>query len=140
MSHFERWLDVTRHNAAIPGLVHLYMTCVAEATDPGHPGRPFYLARYSRITDQITAEIRRLQALGVTPSDADPERIARALIAGIEGLQIRWLHQPDFDMLDEFVFLLRQFSVIPDGMAESSAAAEPFSAAGEPERRAGRGH
>jgi AcrR family transcriptional regulator len=124
MSHFERWLDVTRHNAAIPGLVHLYMTCVAEATDPGHPGRPFYLARYKRITNQITTEIHRLQALGVTPQDAEPERIARALIAGIEGLQIRWLHQPDFDMFDEFVFLLRQFSVIPAEMALPATAIE----------------
>jgi hypothetical protein len=35
------------------------------------------------------------------------------LIAACEGLQIRWLHSPDFDMYDEFVFLLREFGLTP---------------------------
>ncbi len=113
LSHFAHWLKAISYNASIPGLVHLYMTCVAEATDTDHPGREFYRERYARLTRQITAEIRLQQRRGVTPLEADPERIARMLIAGIEGLQIRWLHEPDFDMTEEFLFLLRQFSIVP---------------------------
>ena len=50
---------------------------------------------------------------GDVPADADPERIARILLATIEGLQIRWLHEPDFDMVEEFLFTLRQFGISP---------------------------
>ena len=34
------------------------------------------------------------------------------LLAASEGMQIRWLHEPDFDMFEEFLFLLKQFSIV----------------------------
>jgi AcrR family transcriptional regulator len=112
MSHFADWLTAIRHNAVVPGLVHLYMTCVMEATDPEHPGRPFYRERYAILTRKIVGELLVQQRNGNVPADADPERIARMLLAASEGMQIRWLHEPDFDMFDEFLFLLRQFSIV----------------------------
>lgn len=112
-SYFGHWLDVTTHNASIPGIIHLYMTCVVEATDPDHPGRLYYRDRYERITKALVEEIAELQAQGQVPADLIPERVARLLLAGIEGLQIRWLHQQDFDMRAEFLSLMQALGVAP---------------------------
>lgn len=113
LSHFADWLRAIRHNMGIPGLVHLYMTAVVEATDPDHPHREFYANRYEGLTPEITEEIRVQQLTGAVDPQADPARIARILLATIEGLQIRWLHEPDFDMVQEFLFTLEQFHIRP---------------------------
>lgn len=118
-SYFGHWLDVTTHNASIPGIVHLYMTCVVEATDPDHPGRQFYRDRYERITTALVEEIAELQEQGRVSKDLVPERVARLLLAGIEGLQIRWLHQQDFDMREEFLSLMQVLGVAPS-MADTA--------------------
>jgi len=124
LTHFADWLKAIRHNQQIPGLVHLYMTCVVEATDPDHPHRDFYRQRYHSLTPEIVEEIRNQQRRGSVAATADPERIARILLATIEGLQIRWLHEPDFDMFDEFLYTLRTFGIVPpdEELAEIDAA------------------
>jgi AcrR family transcriptional regulator len=111
VSHFAAWLKSISHNAVVPGLFHLYTTCVVEATDADHPGRPYFKARYERLTRRITNEMLNQQKNGNVSEDTDPDRIARILLAVSEGLQIRWLHEPDFDVAEEFNFLLKQLSI-----------------------------
>lgn len=113
LTHFADWLRGIRHNMQSPGLIHLYMTAVVEATDPDHPHREFYADRYAGLTPEIVQEIRNQQVAGNVDPSADPERIARVLLATIEGLQIRWLHEPDFDMVEEFRYTLEQFGIAP---------------------------
>ncbi|WP_375389768.1 TetR/AcrR family transcriptional regulator [uncultured Amnibacterium sp.] len=113
LTHFADWLRGVRHNMQHPGLIHLYMTAVVEATDADHPNREFYARRYEGLTPEIAQEIRNQQASGNVDPALDPERIARILLAAIEGLQIRWLHQPDFDMVEEFLFTLERFGIHP---------------------------
>ena len=113
LTHFADWLRGIRHNMEIPGLIQLYMTAVIEATDADHPHRDFYRLRYASLTPEITNEIQNQQRSGNVAADADPERIARVLLAAIEGLQIRWLHEPNFDMVEEFRFTLEQFGIRP---------------------------
>ena len=113
LTHFADWLRGIRHNMQSPGLIHLYMTAVIEATDPDHPNREFYAQRYEGLTPEIVQEIRAQQAAGNVDASLDPERIARILLATIEGLQVRWLHRPDFDMVEEFLFTLERFGIRP---------------------------
>lgn len=113
LTHFADWLRGIRYNMRSPGLIHLYMTAVVEATDPDHPNRDFYVQRYEGLTPEIVQEIRNQQAAGNVAADADPDRVARVLLATIEGLQIRWLHRPDFDMAAEFLYTLEQFGIHP---------------------------
>jgi AcrR family transcriptional regulator len=113
MDFLDHWLNNIRHNVEIPGLVHLYTAFAVEASDPNHSARPFFAARYARLTQQVVDDIESQKRAGLARADLDSERIARLLIAACEGLQIRWLHSPDFDIYDEFVFLLRQFGVAP---------------------------
>lgn len=113
LTHFADWLRGIRHNMQSPGLIHLYMTAVVEATDQDHPNREFYAQRYAGLTPEIVQEIRNQQSSGNVDPGADPERIARLLLAAIEGLQIRWLHQPDFDMVEEFRYVLGLLGIQP---------------------------
>jgi AcrR family transcriptional regulator len=127
LTHFADWLRGIRHNMQSPGLIHLYMTAVVEATDPDHPNREFYVQRYEGLTPEIVEEIRNQQASGNVDPALDPERIARILLATIEGLQIRWLHRQDFDMVEEFLFTLEQFGIKPPELltGEIDAALRP---------------
>lgn len=136
LSHFADWLKAIRHNQQIPGLVHLYMTCVVEATDPDHPRREFYRRRYELLTPEIVEEIRNQQRRGSVPAAADPERMARILLATIEGLQIRWLHERNFDMFDEFLYTLRQFGIVPPELESGELSEHETPPASGPERRA----
>ncbi len=106
-----------RNNTKIPGLIHLYMALLVESTDPDHAAQPFIIGRYTYLTLQISEDIVARQCAGTAPSDIDPERVARILIAAVEGLQVRWLHEQNFDMGDEYLYLLKQFGIIlvPDG-------------------------
>src|SRR3954447_10332344 len=113
LTHFADFLRAIRHNMEIPGIIHLYMTCVVEATDPDHPGRRFYTQRYHDLSPGIVEEVRRQQAAGSVRPDLDPDRIARILLATIEGLQIRWLHEPDFDLMEEFLYTLEMLGITP---------------------------
>lgn len=105
------WLLAIRNNQRVPGLIRVYTAFAVEATDPDHPARAFFKERYGEITARIVADIRDQQDRKLVPADIDPERTARILIAACEGLQIRWLHEPTFDLYEEFCFLLRQFSL-----------------------------
>jgi hypothetical protein len=89
------------------------MTCVVEATDPDHPHREFYAQRYHKLSPGIVEEVRRQQREGTLREDLDPDRVARILLATIEGLQIRWLHEPNFDLMEEFLYTLEQLGITP---------------------------
>jgi AcrR family transcriptional regulator len=113
MTFFAHWLTNIKHNVTIPGLIRLYTSFAIEATDPDHSARPFFDQRYAQLTQQVVDDIENQKLNGLAPAEIDSSRVARLLIAACEGLQIRWLHSPDFDMYDEFVFLLREFDLTP---------------------------
>jgi AcrR family transcriptional regulator len=110
-----------RHNASIPGLIHLYMALVIESTDPDHAAQRYIVGRYAYLTRQIIEDITLRQAAGTAPAEIDPERAARVLIAAVEGLQVRWLHEQNFDMAAEFLYLLAQFGVVLDAEPATGA-------------------
>jgi AcrR family transcriptional regulator len=113
LTFLAHWLVNIKHNTEIPGLIRLYTALAIEATDPDHAARPYFNRRYDNLTSQIVGDIERQKSVGLCPEDIDPKRVARLLIAACEGLQIRWLHSPDFDMYEEFVGLLRDFQLTP---------------------------
>jgi AcrR family transcriptional regulator len=119
LTHFAHFVRAIEHNMQIPGVIHLYMTCVVEATDPDHPHREFYTQRYHKLSPGIVAEVQRQQTAGTLRADLDPDRIARIILATIEGLQIRWLHEPNFNLVDEFVYTLGMLGIsTPELQAE----------------------
>jgi len=109
------WLRNIRRNVGIPGLVRVYASSSVDASDPAHPSREFFAERYAHLTERLEREVREQQSAGLAAADLDPTRIARLLIAGSEGLQIRWLHDDGFDMAEEFAALVAALGLrVPD--------------------------
>lgn len=108
------------HNMSIPGLVRLYTAYSVEASDPEHPARQFFERRYAEMTQSFITDLRQRQADGTAAPDLDPEETARTLIATCEGLQIRWLHKPDFDMHDVFWRFVGSLGIEPYASSEPS--------------------
>jgi AcrR family transcriptional regulator len=111
-TYLEVFTDGIRRNMTIPGLIHLYTALLVESSDPDHQARSYISHRYEHLTESIKDDISTRQKEGTADANLDPTRAARLLIAACEGLQIRWLHEQDFDMADEFVYLLEQLGIL----------------------------
>ncbi len=110
----DRYLDALRgiaeHNARVPGLIQLFVTLSAEATDPEHPAHDYFVHRYARVRADITAQFRASQAAGRFRPDLDAAIAATLVIAVMDGLQVQWLLNRELDVpstLDHFLAFYR---------------------------------
>ncbi|GAV43229.1 HTH-type transcriptional repressor AcnR [Streptomyces acidiscabies] len=87
-------------NADRRGLVDLFVTLSAAASDPTHPAHPFFTRRYDELNRSLTTGLREAQERGETRTDVPPEQLARMLIALSDGLQVQWLLNPDVEMAE----------------------------------------
>ena len=111
LSQFDVELDpfgrgMVNRNARRPGIVRLFATLSAEATDPEHPANQHFVERYELLR-KITAErIELARSKGLLKADIDLKIASQVLIAVMDGLQIQWLLDPNQDMsvaYDDFV-------------------------------------
>ena len=106
----ESFLEVVRHNTEVPGLVELYTRLAAEAADPEHPARGFFLDRTEAVHSAAREALTADQREGRIRADLDIEWIIRAGHALADGLQNAWILDPRIDMaadIDRFFMLLR---------------------------------
>jgi AcrR family transcriptional regulator len=89
-------------NLEHPGLMRLYVTLSAEATDPEHPSRDYFLDRYRRTHDMCVAGFQVDVSAGRAPADLDPEMAATGIVALSDGLQLQYLLRPGMDLLAEY--------------------------------------
>jgi AcrR family transcriptional regulator len=94
--------DVMAYNIGQPGLVRLFTTLSAEATDADHPAHDYFVLRYSTVRQVISHALAEAQKRGEISAEADVMREAAAIIAMQDGLQVQWLLDPSFDMLAAF--------------------------------------
>ena len=84
-----------RTNAQQPEIVQLFTVLEAEALSPSHPAHEFFVTRQARLVSSFAA-----LADGRTD---DPERLARQIVAMMDGLQIQWLRSPEnIDLVQEW--------------------------------------
>ncbi len=95
---FQGLVDAMRHNAEVPGLVHLYATISAEAADEGHPGHAYFVERYRFFIDQLSQYIATAQESGQIDSTLDAREVARLAIAVADGMQVQWMLDDTADM------------------------------------------
>lgn len=100
-----------QQNSEYPGLIRLYSTLVVESSDPAHPNRGFITERYAALLADLSQDIAAQQAAGTVDGQLDPDRTARAIIAASDGLQMQWLHAPDFDLADELAYIARRLGL-----------------------------
>jgi AcrR family transcriptional regulator len=118
VSHFEGAngvgvLDALRgvvaENLLQPGLIRLFTTLSAEAINEDHPAHEYFQLRYAAARELIAGALGQGQHDGDVDAELDVEMAAALLIAIMDGLQIQWLLNEDFDMLAAFDAFLATF-------------------------------
>lgn len=102
----EDLVRIVRHNAEVPGLVHLFAQLSVDAADPAHPAHDYFRKRYAFLRGLLADRIRAGQADGTLRASLDPERTAVIVIAATDGLQGQFLVDPSVDMAGELAALL----------------------------------
>ena len=118
LAHFEHAhglgvLDALRgavaENLAQPGLIRLFTTLSAEAINEDHPAHAYFQLRYAGARDLISRGLAQGKVDGDVRQDVDVEMAAALLIAIMDGLQMQWLLNDEFDMLAAFDTFLATF-------------------------------
>ncbi|WES63067.1 TetR/AcrR family transcriptional regulator [Microbacter sp. GSS18] len=119
---------LANHSASTPGVVELYCTVSAEATDPAHPAHDYFVRRYEYVRESTKLAYEKVAAAGRLLPGVDPYRAAVATIAMMDGLQVQWLLDPtSTDMAEAlaefFRGLVTGFDL--DGLEQALDALEP---------------
>ncbi|MCL8014902.1 TetR/AcrR family transcriptional regulator [Streptomyces sp. AS02] len=88
------------HNTRQRGLVDLFVTMSAAASDPDHPAHAFFSRRYADLTEQIGDGLHKAQERDELRTDIAPQHMARMLLALSDGLQLQWLLDPSVEMAE----------------------------------------
>lgn len=109
----DSFVAVIRHNATVPGLVHLYAQLAGEAGDTEHPAHAFFAERTARLGERAHDAVVAAQQAGEIRADLDADWVVRSLHALADGLQTAWLLDPTIDMaadIEQFLRTLRPLS------------------------------
>lgn len=88
-------LELAEHNSKTPGIIELFATLSAEATDPEHPAHEYFKDRYQMVTGAFRSMFEGLAADGDLVADVDAEVMGVTMVALMDGLQVQWLYSPD---------------------------------------------
>ena len=91
-------VDLASLNMQRRQLVLLYISVVGEAATPDHPAHDWMLRHYEGSREVLVHGLRADQHSGHVRPDAPVDRIARSIIALMDGLQLQWLLDAEFDM------------------------------------------
>lgn len=94
-------VGISRAQREQRGIVQLYTILAAEATDPDHPAREYFTARFARIADAVTVAFVEIREEGGLREGVDPRRAALSSLAAVEGMQLLWLNGLDVDIVDD---------------------------------------
>jgi AcrR family transcriptional regulator len=107
--HFvEAWLDLVEYNISVPGMVEMYCIVSAEATAVSHPAHEYFQRRYENVIQFAIDAMLQIQKDGHMRAELDPEDLGRALVALSDGLQVQWLLDRKWDMVDEHKSFFRR--------------------------------
>lgn len=94
--------QLVRTNQSQRGVVNLYATLSAEATDPSHPAHDYFRERYEKLVCFIADAVLIARNHGTLPDGPAAEYVAAGLVAVMDGLQTQWLLDSTFDMSAAF--------------------------------------
>lgn len=102
------WLNLIDYNISVPGIVELYCIVSAEATAADHPAHKYFQDRYEYVIGVTTASMQRIHDDGYMRKNLDPVDLGRAIVALSDGLQVQWLLDRKWDMIDEHKAFFRR--------------------------------
>ncbi|MFF0267147.1 TetR/AcrR family transcriptional regulator [Kribbella sp. NPDC004536] len=102
LAYFRQLRALMEFHVEHRGLLELFITMAAEATNPGHPARDFIQQRYANGRELWSAKLREAVDDGeIAPlTDAQIEAEIRTLVAVLDGLELQWLLGADIDLPD----------------------------------------
>ncbi|WP_067026874.1 TetR/AcrR family transcriptional regulator [Streptomyces dysideae] len=99
----EDTVRIVDHNSRTTELTRLFTVLTGEAVTDGHPAAPWAVRRYRDLRRTTADSLRGGVASGELRPDIDADRIARQVIAVMDGLQLQWLLDPEsIDMAADF--------------------------------------
>lgn len=105
----ETYRAIIQEGADTPGLVELFVSMAAAASDTTHPAHSLFVERYAEIRPRIAAYLQRRMDQDAVRTDLPPERLAAILVALADGIQLQWLTDRTVDMqqpIDDIMLLL----------------------------------
>jgi AcrR family transcriptional regulator len=101
--------ELVAHNATMPGLIQLFVTLSAEATDQDHPAHDFFVARYQDVSQYFVDQLELAREVDEISPKVDLTEAAQQLMAVLDGLQVQWLLNDKVDMVATFDQFLEGF-------------------------------
>lgn len=95
---FDALVELAHQNMQRRQLVLLYISVVGEASTTDHPAHEWMLRHFDDALEVLKSGLRADQGRGHVRADAPVDRIARTMIALMDGLQLQWLLDAEFDM------------------------------------------
>ncbi|MEU1470002.1 TetR/AcrR family transcriptional regulator [Streptomyces sp. NPDC005761] len=99
--------EIIREGASTPGLVELFVSMAAAASDPAHPAHAHFAERYPVLRERVADFVRARMDEGRISTSIPPERLAVLLIAVADGIQLQWLIDRSTDMEQPIEDLMR---------------------------------
>ena len=96
----DHWLGLIKYNMDNQGIVELFCILSAEATSEDHPAHAYFKNRYEYVTGLTARYFEVLRRDGMLRARLESVDLARTLIALSDGLQVQWLLDPSWDMLE----------------------------------------
>ena len=86
------------------GLIEMFLTVAAEASNPRHPAHEAVRRRYERVISNGVLELRQAIDLQQVLPMSDERILAevRGAYAMMDGIQLQWLIDPSIDLVDIF--------------------------------------
>lgn len=94
----QSYREIIREGAKTPGLVELFVSMAAAASDPAHPAHAHFAERYPVLRERVAAFVRARMDEGRISTLVPPDRLAVLLIAVADGIQLQWLIDRSTDM------------------------------------------
>lgn len=94
------WLQLIEYNMSNKGMVELFCILSAEATSEEHPAHNYFKKRYEKVLAISTDYFELLRREEKLKPLLEPRDLAKTLIALSDGLQVQWLLDPSWDMLE----------------------------------------
>lgn len=100
LAYFRQMRDLMEFHVHHRGLLELFITIAAEATNPGHPAREFIQERYANGLQLWTRKLREAIEDGEAApmTDQQIEAEIRILVAVLDGIELQWLLGADIDL------------------------------------------
>ncbi|MFC7891896.1 TetR/AcrR family transcriptional regulator [Streptomyces sp. NPDC057381] len=105
----ESYREIIRESARTPGLVELFVSMAAAASDTEHPAHAHFAERYPVLRERVAGYVRKRMDEGSMTTVVPPERLAVLLLAVADGIQLQWLIDRSTDMeqpIDDVMRLL----------------------------------